>query len=322
MYIEGASLNAVSHDTLMLWVHIVTILAFVIVNSILIYFIIRYRKRSEHDITSAVDHHTGLEVAWTAIPTIIMAWLYVWGLVEFIKMRSIPANSMEISVRAQQWAWSFLYPSELQGEGEGGKRASLKTNNVLYLQDGQPTKLLMKSSDVLHSFFVPAFRVKEDVVPNMFTYAAFTPVLPENKKDQEEAVYDIFCTEYCGKDHSAMLGKAIILSPEKFRQKMKELAAEASNISPQRGEKLYLGNCKSCHSIDGARLIGPSLKGLWQSERILQKGEKVLADENYIRDSILYPNKQVVKGYPAAMPPQNYGDAEIYSVIEYIKTLK
>ena len=180
----------------------------------------------------------------------------------------------------------------------------------------------MKSSDVLHSFFVPAFRVKEDVVPNMYTYIAFTPQLPASRKGQDRVKYDIFCTEYCGKNHSAMLGKAVILKPESFRKEMERIETEAGNITPERGKSIYNSNCVSCHSLDGSRLVGPSFQGLWQKKREFTDGNEAVADENYIRSSIMDPNTQVVKGYPAAMPVQNYNDAEIQSLIEYIKTIK
>ncbi len=320
MYIEGASLNAVGHDSLMLWVNIITIFAFVVLNAVLVYFIIRYRRRSDNDITSRVAHNTTIEVIWTTVPTIIMAWLYVWGLMEFIKMRTVPENAMTIQVNAKQWAWTFTYPSTLRKNPE--KATVLKSSNVLYLEEGKATKLVMKSSDVIHSFFVPAFRVKEDVVPHMFTYTTFTPIIPEIHKSKDRVEYYVYCAEYCGKDHSAMLAKAVILSPKRFRQEMAKIEKEAGNITPERGQAIYNGNCKSCHTLDGNRLVGPSFKGLWQKERILADGTKTVADENYVRNSILNPNDQVVKTYPAAMPVQEYNDAEIQSIIEYLKTIK
>lgn len=320
MYIEGASLNAINHDNLMLWVNIITIVAFLLLNSVLVYFIIRYRRRGDDDLTSPIAHNQTLEIIWTTIPTIIMVWLYIWGLVAFIEIRTVPDDALEINVSAQQWAWSFTYPSELRQNSR--KPTILKSSNVLYLEEGRPTKLVMKSSDVLHSFFVPAFRVKEDVVPNMYTYTVFTPIIPPKKKNLNRVEYDIFCTEFCGKDHSAMLGKAVILSSTEFHKEMARIETEAGNITSKRGKKIFSGNCKSCHSIDGSALVGPSFKGLWQKERTFADGTKVLADENYIRNSILNPNEQVVKGYPAAMPVQDYNDAEIQSLIEFLKTIK
>ena len=320
MYIEGASLNAAGHDSLMLWVNIITISSFLVLNSVLVYFIIRYRRRGPDDITSRKDHSLTLEVIWTTLPTLVFAWLYVWGLVEFIKLRTIPENAREISVSARQWAWNFTYPTDLKKNPK--KATILKSANVLYLEENQPVKLVMKSADVIHSFFVPAFRVKEDITPHIYTYTSFTPFIPSRHKKKGKAEYDIYCAEYCGKDHSRMLAKAVVLSPEKFRKEMDRIEEAAGNISAARGRQIYEGNCKSCHTLDGSSLVGPSFKALWQKERVFVDGNRVLADENYVRESVLYPNKQVVKGYPAAMPVQDYDDAEIQSLIEYLKTLK
>ena len=179
----------------------------------------------------------------------------------------------------------------------------------------------MSSTDVIHSFFIPSFRIKEDVVPGMYTYTTFTPLISASQKGKGRAEYNIFCTEYCGKDHSGMLGKAIVLSPAKFQEQMEKIETEAGNISSGRGREIFEGNCKSCHSIDGSRLVGPSFKGLWKKDRKFTDGSSAQADENYIRNSVIEPAKQVVEGYPAAMPVQSYGDSEIQSIIEYIKSL-
>ena len=320
MYIEGASVNAASHDFLMLWVNILTIGAFIILNSALVYFIIRYRRRSKEDITSNIDHNLMLEISWSVIPTIFLAWLFVWGLQEFIKTRTVPKDAMEIQVTASQWKWDFTYPVSLVSDKS--KPVVLKTSNTLYLQEGKATKMVMKSMDVLHSFFIPAFRLKEDLVPNMFTFMSFTPIIPLAYKSKEKAEFDIFCAEFCGKDHSAMLGKAVVMKPEVFKITMANLEKEASNVSADRGKEIYNSNCKSCHTLDGSPLVGPSFKNLWGKEREFEDGTKTVADENYIRNSVLNPNLQIVKGFPPAMPPQNYNDAEILSIIEFIKAQK
>ncbi len=318
MRIAGASLNAAHHDYLMLWINIITISAFVLVNSVLIYFIIRYRRRTDNDLTSSVDNHLLLEILWTLIPTIIMAGLCVWGIRGFIDYRSDVANAMEIQVRAKQWAWSFTYPKEVLADNPK-ENIVVKTSNVLYLEANRPTKLIMKSSDVIHSFFVPAFRVKEDVVPNIYTFINFTPIFRKGQNNRAE--YDIFCTEYCGRDHSGMLGKAVVLNTENFSEEINRIAEEASDITAERGKTIHLSQCYSCHSIDGSRLVGPSWLKTWGITRKLADGTEVKIDENYIRTSILDPNLQIAEGYPGVMPVQDLNDAEIESVIEYIKTL-
>ncbi|MEQ9365340.1 MAG: c-type cytochrome [Leptospirales bacterium] len=214
----------------------------------------------------------------------------------------------------------------------------IKNYNTLYIEEGRAVHLLMISEDVLHSFFIPAFRVKEDVTPNIFTYVTFTPLIKEggiqlakavldkegdkgDRTGKDHARYDIFCTEYCGKDHSYMIGHAVVMAPEDFRAKIASIEAEAGDISAEKGESIYQGNCVSCHSVDGSRIVGPSFQGLYGTNRAFADGSNAEADENYIRSSILNPNEQIVEGYPAAMPVQNLSDSEIQSVIEYMKTL-
>ena len=320
MYIEGASLIATQHDFLMLWVNIITIISFLIVNGILIYFIIRYRRRSDNDVTSKVDNNLLLEVFWTTVPTLILIWLYIWGLRVFIDMRTVPKDATEINVLGKQWAWTFTYSPKYRKDKK--KETVLKSNNILYLEANKPVKLVMQSTDVLHSFFIPAFRIKEDVVPNFYTYTTFTPIFPPQHKGKDKLEYDIFCTEYCGKDHSRMIGKAVILSTKKFKENILKIEQEAGNITSARGQALYNGNCKSCHTLDGTRLVGPSFKGLWGANRKFTDGTEAIVDENYIQESILLPNQKVVEGYPAAMPVQDYNNAEIRSLIQYIKNIK
>jgi cytochrome c oxidase subunit 2 len=337
MYIEGAALNAPSHDLLMFWVNVITIGSFLLVNAVLVYFVIAYRRRGPDDKTSSIAHSTTVEIIWTVIPSIVFVVLYVWGLAEFMKIRNAPEDAMVIAVEAKQWAWEYTYPAELRQNAE--KATQIKSYNTLYLEEGRPTKLVMKSKDVLHSFFVPAFRVKEDVTPNIFTYVFFTPLIKEGgiqlanavlKQDGEKGVqtgqpharYDIFCTEFCGKDHSYMIGHAVVMSPRDFKSTLGRIESEAGDISPEKGAEIYEGQCKSCHSLDGSRIVGPSFAGLFGKEREFEGGTTGTADENYIRNSILSPMDEIVAGYPAAMPPQGLSEPQILSVIEYIKTLK
>ncbi len=318
MYIECGSEYCAGHDNLMLWINIITVLAFLLVNGVLMYFVIQYRRRGKDDKTSPIAHSTTIEVVWTVIPSIVFVWLYIWGMIEFLEMRpgKFPDNTMIIAVEGKQWAWEYTYPAEFRQEPE--KATQIKSYNDVYLMEGRPTKLVMKSKDVLHSFFIPAFRVKEDVTPNIFTYVYFEP----SKFEGDRMVYDIYCTEYCGKDHSAMIGKAIVLKEDAFKNQLAVIEKEAGDISPEKGEALYAANCKACHSTDGSRIVGPSFQGLWGAERSMADGTAVVADENYIRNSILNPNAQIVEGYPAAMPAQGLSEPQIQSVIAYMKTLQ
>jgi cytochrome c oxidase subunit II len=350
MWIEGGSTYAPRHDLVMLWINIITIAAFLLVNAVLVYFIVRYRRRSANDKTSRIAHSSTIEVIWTVIPTIVFFALFGWGLYDFYWMRSVPANAREIVVIGSQWSWEFTYPAELRSEPEKGTQ--LKTTNVIYLEEGVPVKLVMNSPDVLHSFFVPAFRVKEDLVPGLYTYVSFTPLISPEQSNRPQptaaaqvitanpggiehpalkqycgefqkcAEYVVYCTEYCGKDHSVMEAKAVVLPRAEFLAVMARIEKEAGDISPERGEAIYANNCRACHSLDGSRVVGPTFKGLWGGNAELEGGQVVPRDANYMRSSILNPAAQIVKGYPNAMPVQNLNDAQIASMIEYMKTLQ
>ncbi len=351
-FIDTASEFAPKVNYMMNLVNLVTGLAFVLTNGALVYFIIRYRRRSENDETSRVNNSHTVEAVWTIVPSIVFVFFYIIGLKDFRELRAAQDEATKIRVTAKQWAWEFAYPASLRTDG---KDRALKSYNVLYVEENKPVTLIMKSSDVIHSFFVPAFRVKEDVVGNIYTYVQFTPLISETQTNMKEAerkafyaltgeqegkipqvkdqcvgyapgtcaTYTIYCTEYCGKDHSYMLGSVVVLKAELYRKKLAELEEASGAISPAEGEKIYgASGCKSCHSLDGSKLVGPSWKGLYGVKRKLTTGQEVLVDENYITEAILNPNSQVPEGYAPIMPPQDLSEEQILSVIEYIKTLK
>lgn len=316
MYIEAASNIAQIVDPIMNLINWISIISIVLIMGTAIYFAIRYRRRGPNDITSRTEGSLLFETIWTAVPTLLCVMFFLLGLSSFRQMREAPENSMEIRVSSAQWAWEFQYP-----ESVGGGKV-LKSYNTLYLEENQPTKLIMKSQDVIHSFFVPAFRVKEDIVANIFTYVWFTPLISEEQAATGRGEYNIFCAEYCGRNHSAMIGKAVVLKPAAFKKQMDELDAESGVVDAASGKKIFDSNCKSCHTLTGIKLVGPSFKGLWSATRTLEDGTTVTADENYIRDSLLNPGKQVVKGFVNLMPPQALSEEQILSIIEFLKTVK
>lgn len=320
MYIEGFSTVAPLHDFVMNFIHLGVIIPFVLVNIALVYFIVKYRRRGPNDVTSRVEHNSTIEVVWTVIPSLVCLAMFVLGIEVFDGQRTVPENAVDIQVTAKQWAWEFQYPAALKKDPDS--RAALKSYNQLFLKAEEPVRLIMKATDVLHSFFVPAFRVKEDVVPGMYTYVTFTPLSPQKEKGKDRVEFDIFCTEYCGKDHSYMLAKAHVLEPAVYESELGKIEEEASNVTPEVGQSIWQSNCRSCHSIDGSAVVGPSFKGLYGSARQLESGESVTADENYITESVLNPNAKVAKGFPPVMPPQDYSEAQIQSIIEYMKTLQ
>ena len=306
---EAASNLASKVDGLLLVITFISIFFFVLISAVLIYFAVKYRRRSDDEETPYITGNQTLEIIWTVIPSILLILLFVYGFVVYKDMRTPPKDAVDITVTGKQWLWTFEYYN--------GK----KTLNELYVRQNRPVRMVMRADDVIHSFFVPAFRVKQDLMPGRYTQLWFTPT--------KIGTFDIFCAEYCGTGHSKMLGKVIVLSPEAYDIWEKGVAVDggeavASLPPAELGEKLYKGKgCNACHSVDGSVVIGPSFKGLYEREGELEDGASYTADENYIMQSILEPQEQIVKGFQPVMPSFKgiLSDAEITAIIAYIKTL-
>jgi cytochrome c oxidase subunit 2 len=310
-WIPEVASNLASKVDGVLWViTLLSLVFFVLITVLLVFFAIKYRRRSENDETPYITGSEPLEIIWTVIPSVLLILIFIYGFVVFKDMKSPPKDAVEITVTGKQWLWTFDYYN--------GK----KTLNELYVQQNRPVRLVMKADDVLHSFFVPAFRMKQDLLPGRYTQLWFTPT--------KIGTFDLFCAEYCGTGHSAMLGKVIVMSPEAYSiwekgGEAEEGGAVASLPPAERGEKIYKEKgCNACHSVDGTVLVGPSFKGLVGHDVELEGGSTVTADENYIRQSILEPQSQVVKGFQPVMPSFKgiLSDDDITAVIAYIKTLK
>ena len=304
---EVASNLASKVDAVIWFITVISLVFFILISIFLVYFAIRYRRRQENEETPYITGSHVLETIWTIIPSILLIVIFVYGFVVYKDMRTPPEDSLEVTVIGRQWLWQFKY--------NNGKT----TLNELYIPEGRPIKLVMTSEDVLHSFFVPAFRVKQDLVGGMYTYLWFTPT--------KTGTYELYCTEYCGTGHSAMLGKVVVMSPQEYEkwEKGEEEKAVASLPPAELGKQLYTQRgCNACHSIDGSSLVGPTWKGLYGHEVVLQDGTKVTADENYIREAILEPQAKMVKGFGPVMPSFKgvISDDEISDLIAYIKTLK
>ncbi len=272
------------------------------ITGAMIYFAIRYRKRSDLDKTPAITHNTTLETLWTAIPTVVCLFVFYVGTMTYVDMRTPPGNAIEIGVRGYQWAWEFTYPT--------GK----KQGEELVVPVNKPVKLIMKSDDVNHSFFIPAMRVKEDVIGSSYHYLWFEAT--------KLGTFPIFCTEYCGKQHSGMLGKLRVVSQAEYEDHINNRTK--GELSPEElGKQVWVNKgCKGCHSLDGSAIVGPSWKGLWGKEREFTDGTKAVADENYIKNAISNPNGQVVKGYGPLMPMLPLTNEEVDHVIALVKSLK
>ena len=228
--------------------------------------------------------------------------VFGWGWHIYHQMRHFPDNALEIHVLAQKWNWTFQYKS--------GKN-SLKD---LVVPVNTPVKLILSSKDVIHSFYVPSMRIKQDAVPGRYTALWF--------ESKHLGDFQVFCAEFCGDQHSAMFAKIKVVTMEEYEKWLKETDSGLSLA--QRGEKVYKSVCIACHSLDGSRTVGPSWKGLFGSKREFENGSTTIADEDYLKESILNPNVKVVKSYPPVMPSYQgqFSEEQISGIVEYIKDLK
>ena len=298
--------SAASVDVPFHFILAINIFFFLLITVLTGYFLIRYRRRRpDQPAGLAPSHHTHFELAWSFIPLVLVVDMFYLGFRGYVDMAQPPTNAMQISVSARKWSWSFTYPNG-------------HTDSELHVPVNQPIELLMDSSDVIHSFFVPAFRLKKDVVPGRFTKAWF-----EANKPGE---YVVLCAEYCGTDHSNMWTKVVVHEPGGYEQWLEAAADPFQTRTPlEVGEMLYTKlACVTCHSIDGTQKVGPSLQGVFGRQSQLTDGRSATADENYLRNSMLTPQVEVVAGFQPVMPTFQglIKDRELEAIIEYIKTLK
>lgn len=285
----------------------VTVFLLGLITFLMVYFVIRYRKKRNPEAVD-VDENVWLEITWTVIPTLIVLAMFYYGLTGFNFLRKAPADAMKVRVTARQWSWLFEYENGL-------KDLELK------VPVGKPVKLSLTSQDVIHGFYIPAFRIKQDVVPGMTNSLWFQAT--------EVGSFDIVCTQYCGLQHANMASKLIVLPVEEFNQwyqKRKEETGAARGKS--RGAQIFQEKgCMACHSLDGSPRLGPTVKDLFGKTVIVTadgQERKVVADEAYIRKSLLEPNADVVKGFPPVMPSQKgqFTDQEMEDLILYLKEVK
>jgi len=284
----------------------VAIFFFILVVSLSAFFVIKYRRKEKPGLTSGKDRNFKLEIVWTVIPSIFLLIFFIMGFRTYLKMNIVPKDALEIKVTAQRWMWTFDYP---QGAN---------SINELVVPENTPIKVLLSSTDVIHSFYVPDFRLKMDVLPNRYTIAWF--------EAKEPGEHNLECAEYCGKGHSQMLGKIRVLSKEGYAAWLEKAGtANASIPLEQYGAEIYKTKaCYMCHTIDGSGSVGPTFKGIYGHEATLSDGRKIAVDENYIRESILDPRAKIVLGYQPVMPTYQgrLKDREIDALIAYLKSLK
>ena len=306
-------------DIAFLFVMGISVTLLVGITGVMIYFVIRYsRKRNPQ--AEDVKESLAIEILWTVVPTLLVLAIFWVGLKGFTYMRTPPADAMVIKVIARQWSWTFIYPNN-------------KQDSVLRVPLRKPINLLLSSADVVHGLFIPAYRIKEDCVPGMETHLWFLP--------DEVGSYDLFCHEYCGVSHSAMITKVEVMLEKDFDAWYKGGSPAAKAGHPRNAERstskprivsdpaklLEVKGCLACHSLDGSARIGPTLKGLFgKKEIVLRKGNEVeiVVDESFIRRRILEPEQERVKGFPPIMPSQKglLTDKEIDAIVHYLKELK
>lgn len=303
-----ASTVARDIDNLYIFIVLLSAFFFFLIAGLIVFFLMRYRRKGPNDITPHITHNLNLEIAWSVLPLLICLVVFFWGFNGFVRANVAPGNSMEIQVTAKKWLWQFEYPD------------GTRTINDIHVPIGKPVRLVMTSEDVLHSFFVPAFRVKHDVVPGRYTEVWFEPT--------KLGVHQVFCSEYCGKSHSDMAAKIHVDDEETYKKWVEEGDETLKSMPlPLLGKLVYeVKGCMACHSLDGKRTAngGPSWKGIYGEMHEMSDGQKILVDANYIRESILEPQKHIVKTYEGIMPTFQglLREREILGVIEYIKSLK
>jgi cytochrome c oxidase subunit 2 len=300
---EGASTLAPEIDSLFYFVSWVSLILFVGVIGMMVYFVVKYRRRTPEDRPELVHESKLMEVSWIVVPTILVLLVFAWGFRAFVQLSVAPPDSYVVDVRAKKWLWEFEHASGAQTVGE------------LHVPVNRPVRLQMSSEDVIHSFFIPAFRVKHDVLPNRYTSVWFEATRADT--------FQVFCTEYCGTQHSGMLAKVIAMPEEDFNEWLQTGGGAAEDLPlPEYGAQLYQQQaCFTCHSIDGSSNVGPSFQGLFGKQRTFQDGTSTVADENYIRESILQPGAHVVEGYQNVMPASyaSLNERQLSALIAFIQ---
>ena len=300
-FTSSASTIGALTDRLTLGVLLLSTFFTAIVVILIFYFGIKYREGNDVDRSNPPSANTKVEVGWIGGLFILSLGVFSLGTIEYYQIQRPPANSLDIYIVGKQWMWKAQHqegPSEI---------------NTLHIPVGQPVRLIMTSQDVIHSFYVPAFRVKQDVIPGRYTYMWFTAT--------RAGEYHLFCAEYCGTSHAEMRGTVIAMDPHLYQQWL--TSSSTGQPLTQAGAQLFtqLG-CANCHG-SGSGIRAPNLAGVFGQSVPLSNGTRVIADENYIRESIFFPKAKIVAGYDAIMPTfeGRITEEQVLQLVAYIRSL-
>jgi cytochrome c oxidase subunit II len=296
---DRASTAAGNVDALFIFLLIVSGLMTLLIFVAVLYFAARYRHRKGVP-AEQIEGSIPLELTWSIIPLFVFMVIFFWGAVVYFKVRTPPRDSTEVYVVAKQWMWKIEH-----AEGQ-------REINELHVPVGRDVKLIMTSQDVIHSFFVPAFRIKQDVLPGRYTVLWF--------RATKAGTYHLFCTQYCGTQHSGMIGSIVVMEPAQYEAWMSGTPAGPLSAT---GEKVFaeLG-CATCHRSD-TQGRGPNLQGVFGKPVLLEDGRTVNADEDYVRESILDPGAKIVKGFKPVMPTFQglVSEEQLNALVAYVKSL-
>lgn len=295
-------------DGLFYFIFWITVFFFVLILTLMIWFVIKYRYREGRETPErAPAHSTALELTWTVIPTVLVLMIFYYGFRGFLKMSIAPPNAYEIQVTASMWNWSFTYPNG-------------HVNNELHIPVDIPVRLVLNSTDVIHSLYVPAFRVKRDAVPgryNRFWFKATQLSPPEG--------FDIYCAEYCGRGHSKMLSKVVVHDGEDFKKWLADAADPYKRMTDLQAGEMFVKTlgCLQCHSLDGSKGYGPTFKDLFGRQEPMSDGSSIQVDENYVRESLYDPGAKIVQRFGLQMSSYRgrLKDRDVNAIILYLKSI-
>ena len=299
---ESASTYSGDVDALYFYISGVTVFFTLLISFIIIFFVIKYRRRNPFEIPRPIEGSMKLETLWSVIPLLIAMSIFFWGAKIYFNQYRPPKNAIEVYVVGKQWMWKFQHAT--------GQREI----NELHIPVGRKIKLIMATEDVIHDVFVPAFRIKADVVPGRYTTEWFEATKPGR--------YHFFCAEYCGMNHSGMGGYVVVMEPTEFENWLSGNANQMSAAGAGRQMFESLG-CASCHGANAEGGRGPALLGVYGNNVVLNNGQSIKADEAYVRESILNPQAKIVTGFGPIMPSfqGQLTEEQLLQLVAYVKSL-